>query len=916
MLMIPLVTHANGEEGLEYFETHIRPLLSEHCYECHSSNAKKRKANLSLDSRVGWQTGGDTGPAIIPGDPENSLLFQAVSHTNGDLEMPPKNRLPDSSIAKLKTWIGMGAPDPRDGDLKPPAPEIDLEEGRQFWSFKPLIASPIPKVKNTSWPTTSADYFILARLESANLSPAPAAPKHTLLRRIYYDLLGLPPSPEEMKIFLADPSPTAFETVVDDLLARPEFGERWGRHWLDVTRFAESSGGGRSLVFPDAWRFRDYVIDSFNRDKPYNQLVREHLAGDLLPHDSPDQRNTQLIGSGYLVLGALNYELQDHELLKMEFVDEQIDAVGRTFLGMTLGCARCHDHKFDPIPISDYYALAGIFQSTESMGKGSAASGVTSFATTKLEVTNSDELNRTNDTLAKLKQQISALKTQLEKPPSQGFLNPANLPGIIIDSTAAKLTGTWQESTITSPWIGADYLHDANLLKGEKQVEFSTFLPESKTYQVLISYSPGTNRATNVPITIRHLDGETTVTIDQTKPAPIHRCFVSVGTYPFAKDQPAIVTLSTQGTNNHVIADAVSFVEPGSLKTPLVDRSKIEADLKALEKEQRSVTANLKKLHPVTMAVSESDTIADGHIHIRGQVRNKGPKVSRGFISVAMQPGTSANIPADHSGRLELAHWITNPNHPLTARVMANRVWKYLLGQGIVSTPDNFGKTGQLPSHPELLDHLALNFIKNNWSIKSLIREITLSRTYQLSSQTTDNHDPENRLLSHANRKRLEAELIRDTALLLSGQLDPARGGPTIRNAGQYDLNYTFDSKRRSVYVPWFRNSMLDLFEVFDAPNPNLVVGNRSVTNLPTQALFLMNSPFIREQSQRTAQGLLKEKATITDAYQLILSRPPTPSELTTTQSFLNQFPPTQKQEAWSQLSQSLFACLDFRFLN
>lgn len=624
---------------------------------------------------------------------------------------------------------------------------IDLEKGRQFWSFKAPVASPVPEVKNTSWPKSEIDHYILARLESENLTPSPDAPKRALLRRISYDLTGLPPSPEDMHSFLADSSPTAFEAAVDDLLARPEFGERWGRHWLDVTRFAESSGGGRSLIFPDAWRFRDYVIDSFNNDKPFDQLVREHLAGDLLPPKSIEQRNSQLVGSGYLVLGALNYELQDHELLKMEFVDEQIDTVGRTFLGMTLGCARCHDHKFDPIPITDYYALAGIFQSTESMGKGSAASGVTSFATTELEATNEGEIKEVRDSLAEFKAQISTRDEQFEN-------------------------------------------------------------------------------------------------------------------------------------------------------------------------EHKALTARLKELQSFTMAVTEADTIANGHVHIRGEIRNKGPEVPRGFISVAMKPGTSAEIPPGHSGRLELAHWIADPGNPLTARVMANRIWQHLLGEGLVRTPDNFGQTGELPSHPELLDQLALRFIENNWSVKSLIREIVLSHTYQLSSRSTQNYDPENRLFGRANRKRLEAEAIRDTVLLLSGQLDPARGGPTIRNAGQYDLNYTFDSKRRSIYVPWFRNSMLDLFEVFDAPNPNLVVGKRPVTNLPTQALFLMNSPFIREQAEFTAQRLLAEKATLADAFQLILCRPPTESELATTRSFLNQFPPDQKAEAWSQLSQTLFASIDFRFLD
>ncbi len=894
--------HGQDQKGIEFFENHIRPLFVEHCYECHSTGAKKLKANLYLDSRAGWQTGGDSGPAVIPGKPGESLLFHAVSHTNGDLEMPPKTKLTDKEIEHLKSWIALGAPDPREGNVKRSTTQIDLNKGRQFWSFQPPIAHSIPKVRNTTWPINDIDHFILARLEDQNITPAKNASKTTLLRRIYFDLIGLPPTPDELEAFLEDQSPTAFQSVVDTLLARPEFGERWGRHWLDVTRFAESSGGGRSLVFPDAWRFRDYVIDSFNQDKPYHQLVREHLAGDLLPHSSPAQRNSQLIGSGYLVLGALNYELQDHELLKMEFVDEQIDAVGRTFLGMTLGCARCHDHKFDPIPTSDYYALAGIFQSTRSMGKGSAASGVTSFATTPLEVTDQAEVKDLHNSLASLKEQIEALKHAPD---------PKQFPGIIIDSTDAKLTGAWKESTMTKPWIGKNYLHDDNTGKGEKRAEFTTTLKKARDYEVLIAYSPNTNRAKNVPVTIHHAKGETTVIVDQSKPAPIRGNFTSVGSFPFLNDKPATIVISTEGTSSHVIVDAVAFIEPNSEPS-----KKPKADLKNLESQHKSLSAKLKKLQPVTMAPTEADTIADGHIHIRGQVRNKGDQVPRGFITVATKPGASTPIPEDHSGRLELAEWITDPQHPLTSRIMVNRIWKYLLGEGLVRTVDNFGETGELPSHPELLDHLAIQFTENNWSIKSLIRKIVLSRTYQLSSLATHQKDPENRLFGRANRKRLEAEAIRDTVLRVSGNFDPTQSGPTIRKAGQYDLNYKFNSNRRSIYVPWFRNSMLPLFEVFDAPNPNLVVGRRPTTNLPTQALFLMNSPFIREQSQDTAKRLLSKEATIDEIYKLILSRPPSQSELASTQSFLESFPPDQTEEAWTQLAQTLFATVDFRFID
>ncbi len=396
-----------------------------------------------------------------------------------------------------------------------------------------------------------------------------------------------------------------------------------------------------------------------------------------------------------------------------------------------------------------------------------------------------------------------------------------------------------------------------------------------------------------------------------------------MGIFAFSTDQPARVVISNKDTKGYVIVDAVNFLDPNSSKEvrkpkdpKMVDKNAIEAEIKELEKKRKKTEGIIKTLKPLTMAPRESKNPGDGHVHIRGLVRNKGPKVPRGFISVATNPDAEIKIPDNSSGRLELAHWVADSDNPLTSRVMVNRIWKHLLGEGIVRTPDNFGQTGELPSHPGLLDHLALQFTDNKWSVKSLIREIVLSRTYQLSSLTDSTRDPENRLLSHANRKRLEAECMRDTALLASGKLDPTRGGYTIRDAGQYDLNYQFNTVRKSIYTPWLRNSMIDLFEVFDAPNPNLVVGKRNTSNIPTQSLFLMNSPFIREQSTLTAKRLLEKNADIDEAYLLLLGRPPSESERATTTNFLSQFPPDKKEEAWTQLCQTLFSCVDFRFID
>ncbi|MEM1295893.1 MAG: DUF1549 domain-containing protein, partial [Verrucomicrobiota bacterium] len=637
-------------QGVEFFESKIRPLLVEHCYQCHSQEANKGKANLYLDSRAAWQIGGDSGPAIVPGKPHESLLFQSVTHT-GHVKMPPKTRLSDAEVEALRTWIVMGAPDPREGDVEVAKSEIDLEEGREFWSFKPPVATPTPIVKNTAWSESAIDRHILARLESEGIEPATEASPRTLLRRVYYDLIGLPPTPDEMNAFLEDASPEAFEKVVDHLLSRPEFGERWGRHWLDVARFAESTGGGRSMVLTNAWRFRDYVIESFNHDKPYNQFIREQIAGDILPFGSVDQRNAQLVGSGYLVLGAINYELQDKELLRMEIVDEQIDTFGRTFLGMTLGCARCHDHKFDPIPTTDYYALAGIFQSTNSMGEGAAAAGVAAISTAVLESPESGKLQERKKSLAAVRREIDAFKKQKGTKNLKGPISPHTLPGLVVDNKSAQLTGDWKKSTSAAAWVGEHYIHDLGENKGRSQAVFAADLARSGQFEVLVSYSPSGNRSKTTPVTVSHAEGETTVKIDQTLEPDFDGCFVSVGTFRFSHEVPARVTISNKGTQGVVIADAVSFAAPQSeeLRKTGENQKHLRAKLASLTKEQATLEAEIKRLQPITMAPSESKSPADGHVHIRGQIRNKGAEVPRGFLTVAMNPDDTTPEIADES---------------------------------------------------------------------------------------------------------------------------------------------------------------------------------------------------------------------------------------------------------------------------
>jgi hypothetical protein len=951
---------------LEFFETKIRPVLVKHCYKCHAADAKKVQGKLLLDTRAGIRLGGESGAAVTPGNPKKSLILSALRHD--DLEMPPKNKLPAAIIADFEKWIRSGAADPRDGEVKRTASTIDIEAGRKFWAFQLPRKTPPPKVTATAWSESAIDRYVLARLEARDLKPVADADRQTLIRRAYVTLIGLPPTPEQIDAFLQDksPLPEALAKVIDHLFASKHFGERWGRHWLDVMRFAESSGGGRSLMFKDAWRFRDYVIQSFNADKPIRQMIREQIAGDLLPYDSPQQRAEQLVATGFLALGPTNYEQQNKALLRMEVIDEQVDTVGRAFLGLTLGCARCHDHKFDPIPIRDYYAMAGIFGSTQSLVPGNVSNPVMQ----PLPASGSDAVAQQAHAkkIAAMSKQLAAARAQFvvlggkpavpSKNSSRRKVLAADLPGIVIDNGQAKLVGQWKPSTFSPLHVGANYIHDDNRGQGTKSVVFSPKVPTGGMYEVRISYAPGGNRASNVPVTIDHQDGRAMLTVNQSQPPPIDGIFVSLGRFRFEADNVATITVSNRGANGHVIVDAVQLIsdrvaselakknrpkKSGNKKQKNVPAKKKEnaagsqqlAQAAALVKTLDRQLAALKKNAPkstskgVAMSVKDVSKPVDGHVHIRGSFDNLGPVIPRGFLTVAM-PATAKppKIKSNQSGRVELADWIASENNPLTARVYVNRVWRHLFGTGLVPTPDNHGTMGRRPTHPKLLDHLAIQFVEDGWSTKRLIRRIMLSHVYRLSTQRDDKAfkaDDLNQLLWRASRRRLDAEVIRDSILSVSGQLDLTPGGRTIRKISQYDLSYKFDTVRRSVYVPAFRNSILELFEVFDLANPNLVVGHRNTSTLPTQALYLMNSPFVIDQSRHAAKRLLAEKiaddARVTLAYRRTLGRPPTKDELTLVLGYLKNFKPDDASvddslEAWASFCHSLFACVDFRYID
>ena len=915
--------------GTEFFEKKIRPMLVSECYKCHSKE-KKVKGELRLDWRGGWQKGGESGATIIPGQVGKSLLIQAIRHSDADLKMPPKKKLSVEQIADFEKWVAMGAPDPRTtGDASASEKKLNLDAARQFWAFKPVSKPTVPKLKLTDWAYSDIDRFVLSALEGKGLGPVQDADNFTLLRRLYFDLIGLPPTPDQMATFeqaATKDRKAAIEKVVDELFASPHFGERWGRHWLDVVRFSESTGGGRTLLMKEAWRYRDYVVNAFNADKPYTDFIREQIAGDLIKGGSIEQQRERLTATAFLLLGPTNYELQDKTVLEMDIVDEQMDTMGKAFMALTIGCARCHDHKFDPIRTEDYYGMAGIFKSTKSV----IHSNVSTWNKRSLPVSPAQEqvAKEQATQITQLRLEINKLKKKTGvKPSAIPSLQAKDLPGIVVDNPDAKVIGSWNKSSSVKNHVGSEYLYTSN---SSNKVVYPVKFAKGGKYQVRISFAHHPNRSTKTLVTVRHNDGEKTFRINQKKEPAADGYFQSLGFFEFQSGQWDAVEISAMGGDGAVIADAVQFLPEGlpvvAQKKPKPDQKPVKpnpsADKTKLAKMQKELKALESKAvkQPQIIAADESMAPGDIQIAIRGNVHNAGPKTPRRFIQVLNQ-GPLPKIAPKTSGRMELANWMASAEHPLTARVFVNRVWQHLFGKGLVSSVDNFGHMGRLPTNQALLDHLAVRFVEQGWSVKKLIREIVLSRVYQLSTEAGEQAkvDVENELLWRQNRRRLQAEAIRDSVLLVSGQLDPKMGGATIKTGTKIEYGYKFEGTRRSLYTPVFRNTPLEILAVFDFADPNLVVGTRTTSSVPTQALYLMNSPFVREQAGLAAKQLLSEKlpdksARIQRAYQRALGRNPTSQEREILLKFLTD--QTNTAKAWTQIIHGLYASLDFRYLN
>ncbi|WP_395742939.1 PSD1 and planctomycete cytochrome C domain-containing protein [Prosthecobacter sp.] len=920
-------TAASAEDArIAFFEKNIRPILIKRCYECHSVEAGKSKGGLLIDSRDAILKGGDSGPALVAGNPDKSHIIESVRYQNQDLQMPPKGAMPAAEVKALEEWVKMGAPDPREAVIsgKPSAPRIiDLKEGAKHWAFRPIAQPPVPKAADTSNPI---DAFISEKLAEKNLKLAPPADKRTLIRRATFDLTGLPPTPQEVDAFLADSSPDAFAKVVDRLLRSPQYGEKWGRHWLDVARYSDSNGLDENIALGTAWRYRDYVVQSINKDKPFDQFLIEQIAGDLLESKDLPTRQEQTTATAFLNLGAKVLAEPDKEKLTMDVVDEQIDVMGRAFMGLTLGCVRCHDHKFDPIPQDDYYSLAAIFKSTRSFSVDRIGALSTAY---EAPMGSLEDFAAVKSSERILKDQKAAV-AKAEAAAIADLRKEVRDHAVDYLMAAAKLPETPTLSQVR-PVAEPLGLRPHVLLNCRVYLAANETLPLFKPWQDIVEKKGDVS-------TLREHYAALFAAAEKVTPAPKPKAKKAKAQPAEKVEAPAEEYTPAQQARAALDAPAGFLALPPE---PIILFPKDVAEkVRALKDTMMTTESNLPDL-PTTLAVSESPKILkELPVHIRGSHLALGKPVSRGVIQVVQASlKTKPEFPANQSGRLELARWLASADHPLTSRVIANRIWSWHFRQGIVPTTDNFGLLGQQPTHPALLDWLARWFTTNGWSLKDMHRLIMSSRTYQQSSATTaqgDAADPENLLLHHFPLRRLEAEEIRDALLQVAGTLDTSIGGKTIpRRNREFVFNHTskdftsYDSTRRALYLPIIRNNLYDLFQQFDYPDPATSTGLRHSSVVSPQALLLMNSDLATTAAENFATRVFKlaadKSARLRAAYRLAFAREATPEDLRRAENYLTaaeaslnssqQDSTKREHQTWSLLCQALMMSNEFIYL-
>jgi hypothetical protein len=946
--------------AIEFFEKEVRPLLAARCQGCHG--ATKQKGDLRLDSRTAILAGGSTGPAIVPGKPGESLLIDAVNY--GDLyKMPPKSKLPAGEIATLTKWVELGAPWPAHDSPATPgtAPRaFNLKERASQWCLQPIRVVTPPAVAHAGWARTPTDAFILAALEAKGLSPAPEADRRTLLRRLTFDLTGLPPTPAEIDAFLADRSADAYDRQVERLLASTAYGERWGRHWLDLVRYAETSGHEFDYELPDAYRYRDYIIRAFNADVPYDQLVIEHVAGDLLdnPRRNPGERfNESILGTGFFLLGEGTHSPVDVRDEGVRRVENQIDVFGKTFLGLTLACARCHDHKFDAIATTDYYALAGYLRSSRHQ---------------HAFIDPPERIGAKVDALRALKEQLR---------PQLPAMKIAAGPAAASDAGATLFEdfdrGSFDGWFVTGDAFGtAPTRADDFVLRATSSPPVARAVRAGQAHSGLVSDRlEGVLRSRTFVIDkpfIHYLasgrKGRINVVVDGFEKIrePIYGRLtfeVNSGDEPRWHVQNvgmwighrAYIEIADGATVNYneaqsryfdgggfIAVDEIRFSGQGNPGSVPDTHAEAQINLRSLgNKAVLELVARYAQLEAQIPAPRLALALADGtgedeRVHVRGSYQTLGEVVPRRFLQALA--GTSQGSPENGSGRLELARrMVDHRTDPLLPRVLVNRVWKLHFGEGIVKSTDDFGNMGQPPSHPELLDWLADEFVREGWSIKQLHRQLVGSSAYRMSSALrpdAERVDPTNRLLHRMNVRRLEAEALRDAILAVSGRLNRAAFGPSVpvhltsqmEGRGRPSSSGPLDGDgRRSVYLNVRRNFLNPMLAAFDFPTPFSTIGRRNVSNVPAQALTLLNDPFVIGQASAWAGRLLAERecaprARLERLYLTAFGRPPTESEAAEALGFLTAqtraYGTQDDRRAWVDLCHVLLNVKEFIYVN
>lgn len=949
-----LAWNVQAADDSNLFESRIRPVLIERCEGCHSTAKGKTKGGLALDSKAGWEKGGDSGPAIVPGNPEESLLLRAVRYTDESLQMPPKGegkRLTDAELADFERWVSQGAIDPR--VAKSPSLGMTAEESRTWWSFQPL-QDVTPPAASTTWNgATEIDHFIAAKWNENHLTPTRQADRRTLLRRASLILTGLPPTPRELTDFESDASPLAWQRVIDRLLASPAYGERWARHWLDVVRYADFYDANpqtrtASCEITEAWRYRDWVVTALNGDMPYDRFVAMQIAGDLLPDDTGKAFHPAgLVATTFLTNGVWDRGDADKEKIVSDMVDDNIDTVGKVFLGLTLGCARCHDHKFDPITTEDYYALAGIFYSSHLLADLGVKGG--EYTMNRVPLLSPEQMavrTEQTDEIARVSRQIAILDAK-SRVAAWGRLGAIVKPTAVQSEVGATATVSEDGNVLITGNQGKDRY--SLIVPTPTDASIRTVRIDALPHETLPAGGPGRSSdgnfvLTKVTIVVpSKVQGEPDRVV---KVSGVRASFSQVSFGPeFVLDEKSesgwAVSPMTGEPHSLLIeippdadlpraSELRLVLEMHHTETHQLGHFRIAIATETLpagddesEDKQRFVSrrnelkAALDVPVPLAIAIQEGGTpgglfskIQDVPIHIRGSYTRLGPVVPRRFprrLAGDNQPPLSTG-----SGRRELAAWVTQRENPLFARVIVNRVWQWHFGEGLVRTPSNFGKLGERPTHPELLDWLATQFIADGWSLKKLHRRLMMSAVWQFDSKTSPEQlesDPENRWLSRFAPRRLEAEAIRDCLLSVSGGLRPSTGGP----AGD-DLTIPY----RSLYVQTARWDRSSYAMLFDASNPDASTEKRVVSTVAPQALLLLNHPYFQAQAEQLARRLIESSPDndqrIEHAYRWLFLRAPTESERSIARDLVAGSA-EQQLANWTDLAHVLICSNEFVYL-